>query len=235
MIGIRRALKIILMAREAILGCACEAAINVAARAIHGAVRTEQWKRGAAVIEPRPAKAGHLPTGDHIAMTLFATERESCLLVIRIRRGVIIFCMTRATLQRQIDELRRSTLCVAIVASYMLMPAQQRKARLLMHERDFGNVLPALQGVATRAVLAERAVMHIFMASATLFRHAGKFQGDVTLFAVHARMLPFQCEPGLLMPEFQILPQRRPTFGRMAIAARNFNVAVRMIDRCHLR
>ena len=52
-IGIRGALKIILMAREAILGCACEAAINVAARAIHGAMRTEQWKRGAAVIEAR--------------------------------------------------------------------------------------------------------------------------------------------------------------------------------------
>ena len=202
MIGIRGALKIILMAREAILGCACEAAINVAARAIHGAVRTEQWKRGAAVIEPRPAKAGHLPTGDHIAMTLFATERESCLLVIRIRRGVIIFCMTRATLQRQIDELRRSTLCVAIVASYMLMPAQQRKARLLMHESDFGNVLPALHGVAARAVLAERAVMHVFVASATLLCGSGKFERGVALFAGNACMLSFQRKTGLLMPKF---------------------------------
>ena len=39
MIGIRRALKIILMAREAILRRACEATIDVAARAIHGNVR----------------------------------------------------------------------------------------------------------------------------------------------------------------------------------------------------
>lgn len=51
MIRIRRALKIRLMAREAIFGRAGKTAIHMALHAIDGIVRTQQWKRCAAMIE----------------------------------------------------------------------------------------------------------------------------------------------------------------------------------------
>lgn len=123
MIRIRRALKIILMAREAILRRARETIVHMTLCAIDGAVRTEQWKRRAAVIKTLPAETGKLPTGNHTAMALLAAQRKSCLLMIGIRRGFIVFHMTRAALQRQVDELRCAALRVTIIATHVLMTA----------------------------------------------------------------------------------------------------------------
>lgn len=195
----------------------------------------EQGERRAAVIETFAAETGRLPADDHAAVALFAAQRKARLLVIGIRRGFVIFQMARAALQRHVDELSRARLRVAIIAAHVLMLTLQRKARFLMHERNFGNILPALQRMATAAIFPERAVVRVFVASAALFRNAGEFERSMTLLASNACMLSFQREAGLLMPEFQILAQRGPAFGRMAIAARHFNIAVRVIDRRDLR
>jgi hypothetical protein len=44
-------------------------------------------------------------------------------------------------------------------------------------------------------------------------------------------VLAFQREAGFLVFEFEVQAQRRPAFGGVAITARNFNAAVRMVRR----
>jgi len=51
----------------------------------------------------------------------------------------------------------------------------------------------------------------------------------MALLALHHRMLSLQSEAGLLMLEFEIESQRRPAFGRVAITARDFDFAVRIV------
>jgi hypothetical protein len=53
----------------------------------------------------------------------------------------------------------------------------------------------------------------------------------MALLALDHRMLSLQSKAGFLMLEFDIKPQRLPTFGRVAITARNFDVPMRMIHR----
>lgn len=53
----------------------------------------------------------------------------------------------------------------------------------------------------------------------------------MTLLALHHGVLPLQSKAGLLVLEFEIEPQRRPAFGGVAIVARDFDFAVRMIHR----
>ena len=84
------------------------------------------------ISEPR-----HLPAGNRAAVALLAIRRKARLLMIRIRRGRIILLMTRAALQRQINELRGSLPGVTIIAAHVLVQPQQRKARGLMHRADF--------------------------------------------------------------------------------------------------
>lgn len=148
----------------------------MATRAFHRVMRAEQGKRGAAVIETFAAETGRLPADDPVAVALLAAQRKSRLLVIGIRRGFVIFQMARAALQRHVDELSRARLRVAIIAAHVLMLTLQRKARFLMHERNFGNILPALQRMAAAAIFTECAVVRVFVASAALFRNAGEFE-----------------------------------------------------------
>jgi hypothetical protein len=54
---------------------------------------------------------------------LFATKRKTRLAVIGIGGGLVILAVAHAALQRQIDELHRALLRVAIVAAHVLMPA----------------------------------------------------------------------------------------------------------------
>ncbi len=44
-------------------------------------------------------------------------------------------------------------------------------------------------------------------------------------------MLPLQSKAGLLVFEFEIESQRRPVFGGVAIVARDFDFAVRIVCR----
>ena len=104
-----------------------------------------------------------------------------------------------------------------------------------MHERDFRNVRPGLKRVAAFAILAERAVVRIAVAGFALFRRAGEFERGMALLAIHERMLSLQCEAGFLVLELYIQTQRLPRFGGMARAARNFDIAVRMIRGRDLR
>lgn len=55
----------------------------------------------------------------------------------------------------------------------------------------------------------------------------------MALLALHHRMLSLQGKAGFLMLEFDIKSRLAgfPTFGRVTITARNFDVAVRMIHR----
>ena len=57
--------------------------------------------------------------------------------MIGIGGGGKIFLMTGPALQRQIDELRGARCGVAISAADVLMQTDQRKARSLMHRRNF--------------------------------------------------------------------------------------------------
>ncbi len=51
----------------------------------------------------------------------------------------------------------------------------------------------------------------------------------MALLALHHCMLSFQSKAGTLVLEFEIEPQRRPAFGRVAITARDFDFAVRLV------
>jgi hypothetical protein len=104
-----------------------------------------------------------------------------------------------------------------------------------MHKTDFGDILPALKSVAAFAVRPERAVVDVFMASFAFFGCAREFQRSVTFFAFHRGMLALQREAGLLMPEFEIEPQRRPGFGAVAITARDLDFTVRVVHGGNLR
>ena len=57
--------------------------------------------------------------------------------MIGIGGGGKIFLMTGPALQRQIDELRGARCGVAISTADVLMQPDQRKARGLMHRRNF--------------------------------------------------------------------------------------------------
>lgn len=126
-IGIRRALKISLMTQEAVFRYARETAVHMALRAIYSIVCAKQWKSRAVMIETLTAETGKLPAGNHAIVALLATQRKPCLLMIGICGGLVISHMTCTALQGQIDELRGSRLCVAIIAAHVLMAAQQRK------------------------------------------------------------------------------------------------------------
>lgn len=85
------------------------------------------------------------------------------------------------------------------------------------------------------AIRAERAVVNIFVASLTLFCSPSEFQRCMALLALYRGVLSFQSKTGILVLEFQIQTQRLPRFGGMAIAARNFDIAVRMVYCGNLR
>ena len=57
--------------------------------------------------------------------------------MIGIGGGGKIFLMTGPALQRQIDELRGARCGVAIITADVVMQPDQRKARGLMHHRNF--------------------------------------------------------------------------------------------------
>lgn len=57
----------------------------------------------------------------------------------------------------------------------------------------------------------------------------------MALLALHHRVLPFQSKAGFFVLEFEIEPQRRPAFGGVAIAARDFDFAVWIVCRGDLR
>lgn len=104
-----------------------------------------------------------------------------------------------------------------------------------MNQRNFGNVRPRLKRVAAFTIFAERAVVRIAVAGFAVLCCTGEFERSMASFAIHERMLSLQHEAGFLVLEFYIQTQGLPCFGRMAIAARNFDIAVRMIDRRDLR
>ena len=103
-----------------------------------------------------------------------------------------------------------------------------------MNQHDFGDVLPGLEGMATFASGAERAVMNVFVAGSAFALNADEFERGVALRAGQGRMLALQWKAGGFVLEFQIQPQRRPVLGGMAITARNFDFAVRMAHGCNL-
>lgn len=57
--------------------------------------------------------------------------------MIRISRRFIILAMTNPALQRHVDELARTLHRVAIIATDVLVPANQGKSRGLMYDGDF--------------------------------------------------------------------------------------------------
>lgn len=87
-------------------------------------MRAEQGEARAAVIKrAQSAGSGHRPAGDHTAVTLLATQGKARLAVIRICGGLVILAVAHAALQRQVHELHRALLRMAIIAAHMLVPA----------------------------------------------------------------------------------------------------------------
>lgn len=236
MIGIGGLLKIRLMAGEAIGWCAGKAAIHMALIAICCRVRAQQGKARATMIKAAEiAEAGGLPPDYRAAVALFAAHGKTGELVIRIRRGFVILLMANAALQRHIDEFAFARGSVAIITTNVLMPAQQGEARFLMHEINLRDVQPRMHRVTTFASATKRAVVNIGMAGFALLCSTGKFKRDVAFLAIDCSMLAFQSKAGFLVFKFNVDAQRRPAFGCVTIAARDFNIAVRMIRRDELR
>lgn len=84
--------------------------------------------------------------------------------------------MTSRAIERHIDESVFILCDVAIVTTDMLMPSQQGKARSLMHESDFGDVLPGVNSVAPRALTAMLAIVRIIVTNLAGCRRIREFQ-----------------------------------------------------------
>lgn len=136
MIRIGWTLKVGLMTRETIRRRAGETIVHVALIASNRRMRPEQRKACFVVIEPLAAETRDLPAGDRAVVALFAAHGKSGLTMVGIGSGVKIFLMAGAALQRQIDELRRALLRVAMITADVLMQPEQRKTRGLMHRRN---------------------------------------------------------------------------------------------------
>lgn len=137
-IRVRGFLKICLMAGKTIRRRAGKTIVRVTLVAGGRRVRAEQRKTRAAVIETAEiARAGNLPTGDRAAVAYFAAQRKTGELVIRIGGGFVILSMANPALQRHIDKPAFALRSVAIVATNVLVPAQQRETSRLMHHRHF--------------------------------------------------------------------------------------------------
>jgi hypothetical protein len=177
MIRILGLLKIGLMAGKAIRRRTGETIVDMTLIAIHRRVNAEQGKTRATVIKGAEiSQTNGLPSGNRAAVALLTAHRKAGHFVIRIGRGFVILAMAGPALQRHVDEFAVALRGMAIIAADVLVPPEQRKACGLMHHRHFRDVLPRLDGMTALTILAEGAVVHIFVTSLALFGRAGEFQ-----------------------------------------------------------
>ena len=82
------------------------------------------------------------PRFDCRAVALFAICRKTGKLVIGIRRRSIFLLMARKTVERHIDELRFVLHLMAVIATDVLVSADQRKSCGLVQRGYARDVLP---------------------------------------------------------------------------------------------
>ena len=115
---------------------------------------------------------------------------------------------------------------VAIFALHGSVSAQQRKAILVIFHLLDGDI-PALNGVALRAIRAHLPLVNVRVALFAILADIGKHRLDVALVALHFFMQAPQRVIRLVVIEFRNRANGLPARGRVTVLARNRQWAVR--------
>jgi hypothetical protein len=201
-IRIRRALKIALMAGEAVRRRAGEAIVHVTQIACYGEMRAGERKLRAVVIEVR-----RQPGVNRMARQ--AIVRKIAGNVVRIRRSLKIRLVTGETIFRCAGK---AIIDVALAASHRNVRALQWKSRRVVIERRW---LPHAGGVAARASMRKicrrmigirRALKIGLMARETIRRCAGELIVRVALRTHHREMRAGERKLRAVVVEVRRLP-----------------------------
>ena len=167
-------------------------------------------------------------------MTGLAGCREICTGVIGIGCRLKIAQMARDAVGREALKLADRRALVALIAGNRRVRPEEWEPVLVIPELLRGD-LPPQHGVATRAVRAHLALMHVGVTILAVLTDLRENRLDVALcafhFFVHAaqRILCF----GVI--EFDDTPDRTPARGGMAVLTRNVQRAVRALGGLPLR
>lgn len=206
--------------------------VDMARGASRGNVRTSERERRYhfAVIE-----CGSRPRIETLMALLASGWVESVLVcsVRRISRGVEIRHMARVASRRKPQEIPLRRVLVAFVALHHGVHAEQGEPvevlRNLLHRN-----LPAVHRVALRAIRSKLSAMDVRVAVGAILANVGK---DRFHMAAGARDLFMHAAQRILRSvviKFGDRANRRPTRRRMAVFARNIEVAVRTLLRLAL-
>ena len=136
--------------------------------------------------------------------------------------------MTRDTRCREPLELTYRRALVALVALHRGVRAQQRETILVILYLLNGNI-PALHGVALRAIRAHPPLVNVRVALFAILADIGEYWLDVALRALHFFMQAPQSITCLVVIEFRNRTNGFPACRRMTVLARNGQRTVRAL------
>ena len=136
--------------------------------------------------------------------------------------------------RRETLELADGGALVAIVALHGSMGAEEWKTILVIVDLLYGN-LPALHGMALRAVCSHFSLMNIGVTILASLAYVCEYRLGVAPRAGHLFMQTPERIPGLVVVEFRDGADRTPSGGGMAIFAGNRQRSVRTSSGLPLR
>ncbi len=160
-----------------------------------------------------------------------AGDRELAGDVIRICRVFVVGRMARIAVGRHGLELAvRRTLVAGIAVDRGVSAGQGKAVVVLLHllNRD----CPAANRMALIAIRAQLPLMNVGVAVLAAQAHVCEYRFYVTLDAGHGLVHAAQRIPCLVVIEFGNGADRLPGTGRVAVLARNIQIAVRTVGFC---
>ena len=142
--------------------------------------------------------------------------------------------MAGNTCRGQSQELAHRGTLMAVFALHRRVRPQQREAVLVIFQLLHGHV-PALHGVALRAVRAHLCLVHVGVAVFTIPPHVSENRLDMALRALHFFVHTAQGILGLVVVEFGNCADGAPSGGRVAVFAGDRQRAVRASSALPLR
>jgi hypothetical protein len=187
--------------------------VDVAGCASHVGMAVRQRKSRGIVIKFRTH-----PTVKRMAG--FASRRELRAHVIGIRSLLEIRQVAGGTGRGKTLELADGGALVAVLALHGSMSAEEWETILVIVDLLYGD-LPALHGVALRAVRPHLPLVDIGVTILAILAHVGEHRFGVALRAGHLFMQTAQRILGLIVVEFGDRTDGAPSCGGMAILAGN--------------
>jgi hypothetical protein len=197
--------------------------VDVAERTGRRRVRPGERPTGGAVIEVRADPAIEIVA----ALAIRGGEGRAGCWVRRIDGVLPILQVAGIALRGEAVEDAGGELRMALVALHGGVSAKQRKAILVVFDLLDGDV-PALHGVALRAVRTHLAAVNVCVTIGTIFADVGENRLDVALNALH-----FFVHAAERIASFAVIEFRRgfdgpPSSSGVAVFARNGKWAVRI-------